>query len=72
MNVVLRHFADMDVEKAVVITDGYIETCDPFLLARLSNKKLYAVVSRDGSSAKLAEAGIPYYQLEGYPGGGPS
>ena len=72
MNVVLRHFADMDVEKAVVITDGYIETCDPFLLARLSNKKFYAVVSRDGSSAKLAEAGIPYYQLERYPGGGPS
>lgn len=72
MNAVLEHFADSDVDRAVVITDGYIEVCDPVLLSRMKKRRLFAVISRDGSPAEVLRAGIPYYQLEKYPGGGPS
>jgi hypothetical protein len=69
MNAVLKHFAGSDREKAVVITDGYIEDCDETLLARVKQKSLFAIVSRDGSAAQLEAADIPYFQLEPFPGG---
>jgi hypothetical protein len=69
MNSVLSHFADSHVDRAVVITDGYIERCDPKLLNRLGHKTLHAIVSRDGSTTELDRAGIPSYQLEQYPAG---
>jgi len=69
IDAVLRHFADSDREKAVVITDGYIADCDQALLARLKQKSLFAIVSRDGSPAQLERAGIPYFQLEPFPDG---
>ncbi|MDP6040578.1 MAG: hypothetical protein QGG64_18670, partial [Candidatus Latescibacteria bacterium] len=72
MNAVLEHFADLDIDSAVVITDGYIEVCDSGLLSRLNKKHLFAIISRDGSPSEILGAGIPYYQLEKYPGGGPS
>jgi hypothetical protein len=72
INSVLAHFADSHVEQAVVITDGYIEKCDPKLLRRLDGKTLHAIVSRDGSTRELDRAGIPAYQLEPYPAGTPA
>ena len=64
IDAVLSHFSDSDREKAVVITDGYIEDCDAVLLARLKQKSLFAIVSRDGSTAQLERASIPCFQLE--------
>ena len=71
MNSVLSHFADSQIDRAVVITDGYIERCDPALLNRLGRKTLHAIISRDGSTAELDRVGIPCYQLEQFPAGLP-
>ncbi len=67
INSVLAHFADSAPDRAVVITDGYIEQCDTALLNRLRNKTLQAIVSRAGSTGPLDRAGIPCYQLAPYP-----
>ena len=69
MNSVLSHFSDSNIERAVVITDGYIEQCDPSLINKLNNKTLHAIISRDGSTAELDRVGIPCYQLEQFPAG---
>ena len=67
MNSVLQHVLETKPGKAVVITDGYIEVCDPQLLRVLNNQKIQAIISRDGSSAELERAGIPFTQLEEFP-----
>jgi hypothetical protein len=67
MNCVLTHLAETRPEKALVLTDGYIERCDPALLKAASGTRLYALISRDGSAALLDEAGIPCTQLSEYP-----
>ena len=69
INCVLSHFADSDIDRAVVITDGYIEQCDSSLLQRLGRKTLHAIVSRDGSTTELDRAGISCHQLEQFPAG---
>lgn len=68
MNAVLEHVVQTRPGKAVVITDGYIESCDPVLLTRMArqDQRLFAIVSRDGSTGKLDEAGIPARQLPHY------
>ncbi len=73
MNCVLEHVVATRPGKAVVITDGYIETCDSGLLGKLAatNQSLFAIVSRDGSTHELESAGIPCRQLETYPGDEP-
>ena len=71
INSVLSHFTDSDADRAVVITDGYIEQCDPALLGRLNHKALHAIISRDGSTIELDRVGIPCYQLEQFPAGSP-
>ena len=67
INSVLRHVAQTRPQKALIISDGYIETCDPMLLAGVKGQKLFAVISRDGSPAEFERAGIPYSQLEAFP-----
>ncbi|MBK6751635.1 MAG: hypothetical protein IPG67_16965 [Acidobacteria bacterium] len=63
MDAVLKHIAKTRPGKAVVITDGYIEECDPVLLQAISGQDVRAIVSRDGSPAELERAGIPYSHL---------
>jgi hypothetical protein len=72
INSVLAHFAESHIDQAVIITDGYIESCDAELLRCLGGKTLHAIVSRDGSTRELNRAGIPAYQLEQYPAGTPA
>lgn len=67
INCVLRHIATTRPGKALIITDGYIERCQPRLLAALRGQTLIAIVSRHGSPAELERAGIPVMQLEEYP-----
>ncbi len=67
INSVLKHIAENKPLKAVVITDGYIEKCDPLLLTQVRNQQISAIISRDGSAAEVKRAGIPYVQLERYP-----
>ena len=68
MNCVLAHLAETRPEKALVVTDGYIEACNPELLKQVRGVTLHALVSRDGSPARLEESGIPCTQLSEHPG----
>ncbi len=67
MNCVLEHLARTRPAKALVITDGYIEACDPRLLREVSGITLHALVSRHGNPARLEAAGIPCTQLSAFP-----
>jgi hypothetical protein len=69
MNCVLAHVLETRPDKAVVITDGYIEQCNRELLERMGETKqaLSAIVSRDGTTRVLDQAGIPSTQLPPYP-----
>ena len=66
MNAVLAHVAATLPGRAVVITDGYIEACDPALLARLraARQDIFVLLSRDGSPREINNAGLPWRQLE--------
>lgn len=64
INCVFRHIARTRPERALIITDGYVENPDCRLLREVKGQKLFALVSRDGSAAQLKRAGIPYLQLE--------
>lgn len=68
INAVLRHLAETRPGRAVIITDGYIEPCIPDLLKSIGNQTIYSIISRDGSTAEIARAGIPYVQLDKCPG----
>lgn len=63
MACVLEHLARTRPRAAVVVTDGYIETVSRPLLAATAGTRLHALVTRDGSTAELQRAGIPYTQL---------
>jgi len=63
MSCVLEHLAATRPPSALVVTDGYIERVREELVARAGATQLHALVTRDGSSAELAAAGIPYTQL---------
>ncbi|MCP4893325.1 MAG: hypothetical protein GY911_05875, partial [Actinomycetales bacterium] len=67
MNCVLEHLAETRPERALVVTDGYIEQCDPGLLAAARGTAIHALVSRDGSPGELERAGIGCTQLSAHP-----
>ena len=67
MNCVLEHLAETRPERALVVTDGYIEQCDPGLLAAARGTVIHALVSRDGSPVELERAGIGCTQLSSHP-----
>ena len=68
MACVLRHIEKTKPASAVVITDGYIEGLNRKHVQKwLGRTRLHAIVSRDGSPAAIANAGIPYTQLARIP-----
>ncbi len=67
MACVLEHIAETRPAAAVVVTDGYIETLSPALLAGVRGTRLHVIVTRDGSPAMLHQAGISYSQLSELP-----
>jgi hypothetical protein len=68
MSCVLEHLVQTRPPAAVVITDGYIEPLDRRLVRRTNKTRLHAIVTRDGSSQWLRNAGISYTQLGRIPG----
>jgi hypothetical protein len=63
MSCVLEHLARTRPRAAVVVTDGYIETLDPALVRAVAGVRLHALVTRDGSTAQLERARVPFTQL---------
>ena len=67
MACVLEHIAETQPAAAVVVSDGYIETLSPGLLAGVRGTRLHVIVTRDGSPAMLQQTGISYSQLSRVP-----
>ena len=68
MACVLKHIEKTRPASAVVITDGYIEALNKKHVQQcLGRTRLHVIVSRDGSPAAIANAGIPYTQLARIP-----
>ena len=67
MACVLEHIAETQPAAAVVVSDGYIETLSPGLLAGVRGTRLHVIVTRDGSPAMLHQTGISYSQLSKVP-----
>ena len=67
MSCVLDHVARTRPEAAIVVTDGYIEPLDPRLVAKTSTTRLHVLITRQGSPHAIAEAGLPYTQLDRVP-----
>jgi hypothetical protein len=67
MACVLEHIAETRPAAAVVVTDGYIETLSPALIAGVRGTRLHVIVTRDGSPQMLHRAGISYSQLSRLP-----
>jgi len=63
MACVLEHVAKTRPESAVVVTDGYIETLNKKLVAKIAGTRLHVLVLRDGNPEKLRRAGLSYTQL---------
>lgn len=68
MSCVLDHVALTQPPSAVVVTDGYIERLTPRDLQHVSGTRLHVIVTRDGSTQPLKNAGIPFSQLGRLPG----
>lgn len=67
MGCVLAHVARTRPRAAIVVTDGYIEPLTRAQVAAAAGTRLHVIVTRDGSPAHLANAGLPYTQLSRCP-----
>ncbi len=67
MQCVLEHVAQTRPGAAIVVTDGFIETISPKLVAKTQGTKLHVLVTRGGNPNLIAKAGLPYTQLEKVP-----
>ena len=67
MACVLEHLARTKPRAAVIVTDGYIEALKPQQVAAAAATRLHVIVTRDGNSALLQRAGLPYTQLSRLP-----
>lgn len=67
MQCVLEHVAKTRPDAAIVVTDGYIESISPKLVAKTHGTRLHVLVTRNGNPDLIAKAGLPYTQLEKVP-----
>ena len=67
MQCVLEHVAKTRPDAAIVVTDGYIESISPKLVAKTQGTRLHVLVTRNGNPGLIAKAGLPYTQLEKVP-----
>jgi predicted metal-dependent peptidase len=67
MACVLAHVAKTRPRAAIVVTDGYIEAISQTQVAATAGTRLHVIVTRDGHSALLQRAGLPYTQLSRLP-----
>ena len=67
MGCVLEHVARTRPRAAIVVTDGYIEPLTRAQVAGTAGTRLHVIVTRDGNSALLRSARLPYTQLSRLP-----
>ena len=64
---VLQHIARTRPVNAVIVTDGYIERVDPKWVMETKGTRVHAIVTRNGSTNLLDQAGLTCSQLEEVP-----
>lgn len=67
MSCVIEHIAETRPAAAVIVTDGYIEPLDKSLVIQTRSTRIHVVLTRDGSSSMLENAGLKYTQLDRCP-----
>jgi len=67
INAVLEHIARSSPERAVIITDGYVEQCRPELLRRIGGQTIRVIMSARGCCTEFERAGIACVKLDKLP-----
>lgn len=60
---VVRHIAATRPQKALIITDGFVEEVEAVLLGRIADQQIEALVSASGTSSVLEQNGIRVTRL---------
>jgi hypothetical protein len=63
INAVFQHVIRTRPARAVIITDGIVEECEPSLLSRIAPGTLRAIITVQDNSKRLQQAGIPCVEL---------
>jgi predicted metal-dependent peptidase len=61
---VFDHLRQNNIKKSLIISDGYVEKIDDFMLRNLRRENINMLVSANGNPQKFMEMKIPYLQLE--------
>jgi hypothetical protein len=61
---VFEHIRTNKIGKSLIVSDGYVETIDDFMLKDLQRENINVLVSVDGNPEKFMDVKIPYLQLE--------
>jgi hypothetical protein len=61
---VFNHLRQNNIKKSLIVSDGYVEKIDDFMLRNLRRENINVLVSANGNPQKFMEMKIPYLQLE--------
>ena len=61
---VFDHLRQNNIKKSLIVSDGYVEKIDDFMLRNLRRENINMLVSANGNPQKFMEMKIPYLQLE--------
>jgi predicted metal-dependent peptidase len=61
---VFDHLRQNNIKKSLIVSDGYVEKIDDFMLRNLRRENINVLVSANGNPQKFMEMKIPYLQLE--------
>ncbi|MCX6274411.1 MAG: hypothetical protein NTV09_04305 [Bacteroidetes bacterium] len=63
---VFDHLRKNKIRKSLIVSDGYLEAIDDFMLRELRIENISVLVSASGNPEKFMDMKIPYLQLEKY------
>lgn len=63
---VFDHLRKNKIGKSLIVSDGYVEAIDDFMLRELRRENISVLVSASGNPEKFMDMKIPYLQLEKY------
>jgi predicted metal-dependent peptidase len=61
---VFDHLRQNNIKKSLIVSDGYVEKIDDFMLRNLRRENINMLVSANGNPQKFMDMKIPYLQLE--------
>ncbi len=61
---VFEHIRKNNIEKCLIVSDGYVETITEIMLSNLRRENIIVLVSAAGNPQKFMDVKIPYLQLD--------